>query len=111
MYQHVTTITRKTNKSIWCEGDYYDIGCSAITHEIKYTIQYTKDKCNHKKYLGPRDIRMILAAVPFQMGTSIFSWVPSGPDTVISCKINNIFSSLMKQLNMRRRQYRPLFSM
>ena len=37
-------------------------------------------------YLGPRDIRMILAAVPFHTGTSIFSWVPSGPETVISLK-------------------------
>lgn len=49
--------------------------------------QYNTQKTNTtKKHLGPRDIRMILAAVPFQMGTSIFSWVPSGPDTVISCK-------------------------
>ena len=31
-------------------------------------------------------MRMILAAVPFHTGTSIFSWVPSGPETVISFK-------------------------
>ena len=44
MYQHVNTITRKTNKPIWYERDYYDIGCSAITHVKKYT----KDKYNKK---------------------------------------------------------------
>ena len=52
MYQHVNTITRKTNKPIWYEGDYYDIGCSAITHMKKYTIQYTKDKYNKKNTLA-----------------------------------------------------------
>ena len=34
--------------------------------------------------LGPRDMRMMLAAVPFQTGTSIFFWVPSSSEIVIS---------------------------
>ena len=81
------------------------ISAAVLLHTWKNT-QYNTQKTNTtKKHLGPRDIRMILAAVPFQMGTSIFSWVPSGPDTVISCKkTKQYFSIFMKQLTIRRRQ-------
>ena len=34
-------------------------------------------------HLGPRDMRTMLAMVPFHTGTSITSCCPSGPDTVI----------------------------
>ena len=61
---------------------------AAVLLHTRKNTQYNTQNTNatKNKHLGPRDIRMILAAVPFQMGTSIFSWVPSGPDTVISCK-------------------------
>ena len=47
---------------------------------------------------------MILAAVPFHTGTSIFSWVPSGPETVISFK-NHPFSRADRTGVMRERTF------
>ena len=54
MYQYVNTIKRKTNKPIWYEGDYYDIGCSAITQVKKFPNIIHKRQIQQQKIPWPK---------------------------------------------------------